>query len=139
MVFQCDAVDRWGVRSRSGRREFFRDAVGAACGHGYWSGRWDFCLSSVGRVSELLCLTGNLPIDSAVFLGESPSLRLSTVLTGDGNELIDFAPASHQYLLTFMSIFWCLGQLLVNLVSLFVIRILGLETNALYIISSRGP
>ncbi|KAF8200208.1 MFS general substrate transporter [Pholiota molesta] len=40
---------------------------------------------------------GNLPIDSAVFL--------------------DFAPASHQYLLTFMSIFWCLGQLLVNLLA----------------------
>ncbi|KAF9484767.1 MFS general substrate transporter [Pholiota conissans] len=40
---------------------------------------------------------GNLPIDSAVFL--------------------DFTPASHQYLLTFMSIFWCLGQLLVNLLA----------------------
>ncbi|PPQ82780.1 hypothetical protein CVT25_009275 [Psilocybe cyanescens] len=40
---------------------------------------------------------GNLPIDSAVFL--------------------DFVPASRQYLLTFMSIFWCLGQLLVNLLA----------------------
>ncbi|KAF8153781.1 major facilitator superfamily domain-containing protein [Crassisporium funariophilum] len=40
---------------------------------------------------------GNLPVDSAVFL--------------------DLVPASHQYLLTFMSIFWCLGQLLVNLLA----------------------
>ncbi|KAF5329762.1 hypothetical protein D9619_009282 [Psilocybe cf. subviscida] len=40
---------------------------------------------------------GNLPIDSAVFL--------------------DFVPASHQYLLTFMSIFWCLGQVFVNLIA----------------------
>ncbi|KAF8963294.1 MFS general substrate transporter [Flammula alnicola] len=30
---------------------------------------------------------------------------------------VDFSPASHQYLLTFMSIFWCLGQLLVNLLA----------------------
>ncbi|KAF9522619.1 MFS general substrate transporter [Crepidotus variabilis] len=40
---------------------------------------------------------GNLPVDSAVFL--------------------DLIPASHQYLLTFMSIFWCLGQLFVNLIA----------------------
>ncbi|CAA7263985.1 unnamed protein product [Cyclocybe aegerita] len=40
---------------------------------------------------------GNLPVDSAVFL--------------------DLAPASHQYLLTFMSVFWCLGQIFVNLIA----------------------
>ncbi|KAF8809939.1 MFS general substrate transporter [Phlegmacium glaucopus] len=40
---------------------------------------------------------GNLPVDSAVFL--------------------DLVPASHQYLLTFMSIFWCLGQLVVSLLA----------------------
>ncbi|KAF9556196.1 MFS general substrate transporter [Agrocybe pediades] len=40
---------------------------------------------------------GNLPVDSAIFL--------------------DLVPASKQYLLTFMSIFWCLGQLLVNLLA----------------------
>jgi len=40
---------------------------------------------------------GNLPVDSVVFL--------------------DLVPASHQYLLTFMSIFWCLGQLVVNLLA----------------------
>ncbi|KAG1731032.1 major facilitator superfamily domain-containing protein [Suillus lakei] len=40
---------------------------------------------------------GNLPVDSAVFL--------------------DFVPGSHQYLLTILSIWWCLGQLLSSLVA----------------------
>ncbi|KAJ7355508.1 MFS general substrate transporter [Mycena albidolilacea] len=40
---------------------------------------------------------GNLPIDSAVFL--------------------DFVPASHQYLLTVMSVWWSLGQLLISLLA----------------------
>ncbi|TFK32940.1 MFS general substrate transporter [Crucibulum laeve] len=40
---------------------------------------------------------GNMPVDSAVFL--------------------DFVPASHQYLLTVMSVFWSLGQLLVSLLA----------------------
>lgn len=39
---------------------------------------------------------GNLPVDSAVFL--------------------DFIPASHQYLLTVMSIWWSVGQLVADLV-----------------------
>ncbi|KAG1873348.1 MFS general substrate transporter [Suillus tomentosus] len=40
---------------------------------------------------------GNLPVDSAVFL--------------------DFVPGSHQYLLTILSIWWCLGQLLSSLIA----------------------
>ncbi|KAJ8583357.1 MFS general substrate transporter [Rhizopogon salebrosus TDB-379] len=40
---------------------------------------------------------GNMPVDSAVFL--------------------DFVPGSHQYLLTILSIWWCLGQLLSSLVA----------------------
>ncbi|KAF9007139.1 major facilitator superfamily domain-containing protein [Cyathus striatus] len=40
---------------------------------------------------------GNLPVDSAVFL--------------------DLVPASHQFLLTTMSVFWSLGQLFVSLVA----------------------
>ncbi|KAF9039963.1 MFS general substrate transporter [Panaeolus papilionaceus] len=40
---------------------------------------------------------GNLPVDSAVFL--------------------DFIPGPHQYLLTLMSIYWCFGQLFVNLIA----------------------
>ncbi|EIN05730.1 MFS general substrate transporter [Punctularia strigosozonata HHB-11173 SS5] len=40
---------------------------------------------------------GNMPVDSAVFL--------------------DFVPAPHQYLLTLMSIWWSIGQLLASLVA----------------------
>ncbi|KIM89810.1 hypothetical protein PILCRDRAFT_767283 [Piloderma croceum F 1598] len=40
---------------------------------------------------------GNLPVDSAVFL--------------------DFVPGSHQYLLTILSIWFCLGQLLASLIA----------------------
>ncbi|EPQ55613.1 hypothetical protein GLOTRDRAFT_115933 [Gloeophyllum trabeum ATCC 11539] len=40
---------------------------------------------------------GNLPVDSAVFL--------------------DFLPASHQYLLTVLSIWWCIGQLIASLIA----------------------
>ena len=39
---------------------------------------------------------GNLPIDSAVFL--------------------DFVPGTHQYLLTILSIWWSIGQLVADLV-----------------------
>lgn len=40
---------------------------------------------------------GNLPVDSAVFL--------------------EFLPGSHQYLLTILSVYWALAQLLANLVA----------------------
>lgn len=40
---------------------------------------------------------GNVPVDAAVFL--------------------DFVPSSHQYLLTILSIWWCMGQLLGNLIT----------------------
>ncbi|GAW04846.1 sugar transporter [Lentinula edodes] len=40
---------------------------------------------------------GNLPVDSAVFL--------------------DLVPGTHQYLLTVMSVWWCLGQLVVSLLA----------------------
>ncbi|KAJ7695155.1 MFS general substrate transporter [Mycena rosella] len=40
---------------------------------------------------------GNLPVDSAIFL--------------------DLVPASHQYLLTVMSVWWSLGQLLISLLA----------------------
>jgi MFS family permease len=42
---------------------------------------------------------GNMPVDSAVFL--------------------EFIPGSHQYLLTFLAIWWCIGQLIASLVSVF--------------------
>ncbi|KAG2055936.1 hypothetical protein BDR06DRAFT_301564 [Suillus hirtellus] len=49
-------------------------------------------LTAVGSVG----VGGNLPVDSAVFL--------------------EFVPASHQYLLTVLSIWWAIGQLLGSLV-----------------------
>ena len=56
---------------------------------------------------------GNLPVDSAVFLGTQKRLvTLEIALTRKS----DFVPGSHQYLLTVLSIWWSLGQLFVNLV-----------------------
>ena len=43
---------------------------------------------------------GNMPVDSAVFL--------------------DFVPGSHQYLLTILSIWWAIGQLVASLVRLYM-------------------
>ena len=37
-------------------------------------------------------------------------------MLGDINACIDFIPASHQYVLTFMSIWWTFGQLFASLV-----------------------
>ncbi|ETW79672.1 major facilitator superfamily [Heterobasidion irregulare TC 32-1] len=82
-----------------------------------WGRKWSFNLtlfiSSVFGIAAggspnfvaLACLVailgvgvgGNMPVDSAVFL--------------------DFVPGSHQYLLTVLSIWWALGQLLGSLVA----------------------
>ena len=59
---------------------------------------------------------GNLPVDSAVFLGKQMSFPLPELLID--LFMPDFIPASHQYLLTVLSIWWCLGQLVCSLVSL---------------------
>lgn len=63
---------------------------------------------------------GNLPVDSAVFLGRK-AIRFnhltSLFLTLDC--VVDFVPGSHQYLLTVLSIWWSLGQLFANLVCAF--------------------
>jgi hypothetical protein len=62
---------------------------------------------------------GNLPVDSAVFLGLSPSSPIWTL--DSRNSFPEFIPASHQYLLTVLSIWWALGQLLGSLVGLFLL------------------
>ncbi|RDX53512.1 MFS general substrate transporter [Lentinus brumalis] len=82
-----------------------------------WGRRWSFnltllitgifALSAGGAPTSLaLCaliatwnigVGGNLPVDSAVFL--------------------EFVPASHQYLLTVLSIWWAVGQLVASLVA----------------------
>ncbi|KAJ6537776.1 MFS general substrate transporter [Mycena capillaripes] len=86
-------------------------------GSDVWGRKWSFSLTlliagvfglAAGGSSNFLTLAsllavvgigvgGNIPIDSAVFL--------------------DLVPASHQYLLTVMSVFWSLGQLLVSLLA----------------------
>lgn len=57
---------------------------------------------------------GNLPVDSSVFLGEC---CLYLALLFDANVIpIEFVPASHQYLLTILSIWWAFGKLVGSLV-----------------------
>lgn len=55
---------------------------------------------------------GNLPVDSAVFLGVLHSLSTAIELTN----FPDFIPGSHQYLLTVLAVWFCLGELLASLV-----------------------
>lgn len=63
-----------------------------------------------------------MPVDSAVFLGQNSFFAFSIVYSTDCLTL-DFVPVSHQYLLTVMSIFWSLGQLLASLVGRLVVDI----------------
>ena len=59
---------------------------------------------------------GNLPVDSAIFLGASP-LPLSEERLAHIFDNSEFVPASHQYLLTILSIWWAFGQLIGSLVA----------------------
>ena len=62
---------------------------------------------------------GNIPVDSAVFLGASSCQLSHLVCCAKFQQLcVDFLPSSHQYLLTILSIWWVIGQLLGSLVSL---------------------
>ena len=61
---------------------------------------------------------GNLPVDSAVFLGKYHIPRHTLDLAANGlGDATEFVPASHQYLLTVLSIWWAFGQLLASLVA----------------------
>jgi hypothetical protein len=55
---------------------------------------------------------GNLPVDSAVFLGKEECLHLVLMIV---MRLVEFIPASHQYL-TVLSVWWAFGQPLGSLV-----------------------
>jgi len=64
----------------------------------------------------LSMVSGNVPVYAAVFLGS-----VAIVVINGGHSSIhspDFVPSSHQYLLTILSIWWCIGQLLGNLARL---------------------
>jgi len=60
---------------------------------------------------------GNLPVDSAVFLGMLAAATGPLCFISYGC-FPEFVPASHQYLLTVLSIWWALGQFLGSLVGL---------------------
>jgi len=59
-----------------------------------------------------------MPVDAAVFLGKATNFLSRIVMISQYVLSADFVPGSHQYLLTILSIWWCFGQLLGNLVML---------------------
>jgi hypothetical protein len=71
-------------------------------------------LASLAAISSV-GVGGNVPVDSAVFLG-LPILFHSFRHVKGIDDWADFIPASHQYVLTFMSIWWTFGQLFASLV-----------------------
>ncbi|KAI0668946.1 MFS general substrate transporter [Trametes maxima] len=95
----------------------FVGAVFWGLGCDVWGRRWSFNLTlllagifglAAGGAPDFITLAallavlgvgvgGNLPVDSAVFL--------------------DFVPASHQYLLTILSIWWSVGQLVASFIA----------------------
>ncbi|KAF8654757.1 hypothetical protein AX16_003412 [Volvariella volvacea WC 439] len=91
-VFWGLGCDIWGRRMSFNVTLFIAGAFGLAAG-----GSPDFitlaCLIAIVGVG----VGGNMPVDSAVFL--------------------DLVPASHQYLLTTMSVWWSLGQLVLSLIA----------------------
>lgn len=62
---------------------------------------------------------GNIPVDSAVFLGASSFQLLGHLACcAETQQLcVDFLPSSHQYLLTILSIWWVIGLFLGSVVS----------------------
>ena len=64
---------------------------------------------------------GNLPVDSAVFLGKLVRKDLCAKLTTE----TEFIPGTHQYLLTVLSIWWAFGQLVGSLVSILSVKVIG--------------
>jgi len=60
---------------------------------------------------------GNLPVDSSIFLGTSICLQPPVIWAMLNPPSKEFVPATHQYLLTILSIWWAFGQLFGSLVS----------------------
>ncbi|KAI0035530.1 MFS general substrate transporter [Vararia minispora EC-137] len=87
--FGCDI---WGRRWSFNLTLFVASIFGIASG-----GSADFTTLATLTAILSVGVGGNMPVDSAVFL--------------------DFIPASHQYLLVVLSIWWAVGQLLGSLVA----------------------
>lgn len=73
---------------------------------GLFAGLWSF---GVG---------GNLPVDSAIFLEyDSRQVSILTKRLAEVDISFRFLPGSHQFLLTVLSIFWSLAQVLATLIA----------------------
>ncbi|KAF7309596.1 MFS domain-containing protein [Mycena indigotica] len=101
-------------------------------GSDIWGRRWSFNLTlliagvfgvAAGGSSNFLQLAsllacvgvgvgGNLPVDSAVFLGTR-----SSMFNAFQSHVLDLVPARNQYMLTVLSVWWSLGQLLISLLA----------------------
>ncbi|KAH9953606.1 major facilitator superfamily domain-containing protein [Russula dissimulans] len=87
--FGCDIWDRkWSFNLTL----FIGSIFGIAMG-----GSTTFVVLAILVAASSVGVGGNIPVDSAVFL--------------------DFAPSSHQYLLTILSIWWAIGQLVGSLIA----------------------
>ncbi|KAI0641052.1 MFS general substrate transporter [Trametes meyenii] len=91
-VFWGLGCDVWGRRSSFNLTLLLAGIFGLAAG-----GAPDFVTLAALLAVLGVGVGGNLPVDSAVFL--------------------DFVPASHQYLLTVLSIWWSVGQLVASFIA----------------------
>ncbi|KAK7046014.1 hypothetical protein VNI00_007009 [Paramarasmius palmivorus] len=104
-MFWSIGCDIWGRRWSFNLTLLIAGVFGLAAG-----GSPDF-ITLASLVAVLgIGVGGNMPVDSAVFL--------------------DLVPASHQYLLTVMSVWWSLGQLVVSLLAWPLIANFSCPTNA---------
>ncbi|OJA13522.1 hypothetical protein AZE42_10522 [Rhizopogon vesiculosus] len=113
----------------------FAGALFWGLGCDIWGRRWPFHITlfitgifglAVGGAPSFVALAslfavvtsgvaGNMPVDNTLFLGEK---QFASGCTGWLNQTNpDFVPASHQYLLSTLSIWWGLGQLLTSLIA----------------------
>ncbi|KAF9268793.1 MFS general substrate transporter [Marasmius fiardii PR-910] len=91
-VFWSFGCDVWGRKWSFNLTLFIAGVFGLAAG-----GSPDFIALAALLAVVGVGVGGNMPVDSAVFL--------------------DLVPASHQYLLTVMAVWWSLGQLVVSLLA----------------------
>ncbi|KAF8127689.1 MFS general substrate transporter [Boletus edulis] len=91
-IFWSLGCDIWGRKWSFNLTLFIAGVFGLAAG-----GSPDFVTLATLIAIVGVGVGGNMPVDSAVFL--------------------DFIPASHQYLLTVLSIWWSLGQLICSLIA----------------------
>jgi hypothetical protein len=100
-----------------------------------------FTALAVLAAASSVGIGGNIPVDSAVFLGASSCQLLSHLACcAKYQELcVDFLPSSHQYLLTILSIWWVIGQLLGSVVSASLCFNAGLPTLTPFNILCRLP